>query len=52
MNLKKIAGWTAVLFVGWFIITQPGGAAGMLQNMGNSLESGAEGMSTFFTTLF
>lgn len=52
VNVKKVAGWTAVIFALWFVITQPGGAAGMLQNVGSNLEGAAQGMSTFFTTLF
>jgi hypothetical protein len=52
VNLKKIAGWTAFIFLMWFIITQPGGAAGMFQSVGDTLQDAAQGMSTFVTSLF
>jgi hypothetical protein len=52
VNVKKLAGWGAVIFMMWFVITQPDGAAGMLQNAGSSLEGAAQGMSSFFTQLF
>lgn len=52
MNIKKVAGWTAVAFMMWFVITQPSGAAGMIQNMGDIMQNAAEGMSTFMTSIF
>lgn len=52
VNVKKIAGWTGVAFMMWFIITQPGGAAGIMKDMGSMMNGAAEGMSTFVTSMF
>lgn len=52
MNLKKILGFVAIALVVFFIITQPAGAAGSIQNIGNILYNAAQSVTSFFTQLF
>ncbi|MHA6796530.1 hypothetical protein ACVGVM_23915 [Pseudonocardia bannensis] len=52
MNLKKILTLLGVALVVFFIVTQPAGAAGSIQNIGNILYNAAQSVTTFFTQLF
>ena len=51
MNLKTVLGWLAVAFVLWWIITDPTGAAQVVNNIGAFLASAARGIATFFSSL-
>lgn len=44
-------GWTMAIFMMWFVMTQPSGAAGVLQSMGNMMQEAAEGMASFVTSM-
>lgn len=52
VNVKRAMGWTAMVFMAWFVIAQPDGAASTLQSMGYMMQNAAEGMSTFITSMF
>jgi hypothetical protein len=52
VNVKKILGLVVIALVVFFIITQPTGAAGSIQNIGNILYNAAQSVTTFFTSLF
>lgn len=51
MNVKKILGWGVVLFLAWFLITNPTGAAGVVTNILNGLKHAGNSLSTFFLSL-
>lgn len=51
MKLKTILGWAAIAFILFFVFKDPGGAAGIINNVGQFLASIARGFSTFFRSL-
>lgn len=52
MNVKKIVGLLAIAFLLFFVITQPAGAAGVVQSILGTLRDAAEAIASFFRTLF
>lgn len=52
MNAKKLITVVAVVFVLFFLITQPGESATVVHNVLNWLKSGAESIITFVKNLF
>ncbi len=51
MNWKKVLGWLVVIFLIWFLITNPTGAAAAVTNLLNALKSVGNSLATFFTSL-
>ena len=51
MNIRKILGWATVIFLAWFIISNPTGAAHTMTNLLNGLKGAAGSVSTFLTSL-
>jgi hypothetical protein len=51
VKLKTILGYAAIAFILFFVIKNPGGAAHVINNIGNFLSSVARGFSAFFTSL-
>jgi hypothetical protein len=51
MNLKKVIGWAVVIFIAWFLITNPTGAAHVMTNLLNALKGVGNSLATFFTSL-
>lgn len=49
--LKKVLGWALLAFLIWFIVTQPGEAAAIMQSLGNGLENIAVGFGNFISGL-
>jgi hypothetical protein len=49
--LKKIITWAIVLFVVFYIATQPAGAAGFVHSAYNGLHSAANSMARFVNSL-
>jgi hypothetical protein len=52
MNVKKIAGLAGIALVLFFIIAQPGQAAGLVGNIVSFLRDSAESVITFITNVF
>jgi hypothetical protein len=51
MNLKKILTWALVLFVVYYLATQPVGAAHVLHHAYNGLHQAGTSLSTFVNSL-
>lgn len=49
--LKKVITWAIVLFIVYYLATQPTGAANFVHHVFNGLHSAANSMSTFVNTL-
>jgi hypothetical protein len=49
--LKKIITWAVVLFVVFYVATQPAGAAGFVHHAFNGLHSAANSMAKFVNSL-
>jgi len=49
--LKKIITWAVVLFIVFYIATQPSGAAGFVHSAFNGLHSAANSMAKFVNSL-
>ena len=52
MNAKKIAGLVVIALVLFFVIAQPGHAAGLVNNVIQFLRSSAESVITFVSNIF
>ncbi len=52
MNAKKLITLVAVVFVLFFLITQPNESADVVRNVLNWLKNGAESIITFVKNLF
>jgi len=51
MNAKKIAGWAVVIFLAWYLITNPTGAAHATTNLLDALKGVGNSVATFFNSL-
>jgi len=51
MSWKKVLGWLVVIFLVWFLITNPTGAAAAVTNLLNALRGIGNLLATFFTSL-
>jgi hypothetical protein len=51
MSWKKVLGWLVVIFLVWFLITNPTGAAAAVTNLLNALRGIGNSLATFFTSL-
>jgi hypothetical protein len=51
MSWKKVLGWLVVIFLVWFLITNPTGAAAAVNNLLNALRGIGNSLATFFTSL-
>jgi hypothetical protein len=51
MNAKKVITWAVVIFLAWFLITNPQGAAHAVTNLLNALKGVGTALATFFTSL-
>jgi len=52
VNVKKIVGLLAIALLLFFVITQPSGAAGVVQTILGTLRDAAEAIIAFFQSLF
>ena len=52
VNVKKIAGLAGIALVLFFVIAQPGQAAGLVGNIIDFLRSSAESVITFVSNVF
>lgn len=51
MNVKKIVMWVLVVFVVWYLLTNPDGAAAFGSHVLNGLKSAGKSLSTFISHL-
>jgi hypothetical protein len=51
MNLKKVLTWALVIFIVYYLATQPVGAAHALHSAFNGLHSAGNSLSTFVNSL-
>ena len=51
MNVKKVITWAVIIFLVWFLITNPQGAAAAVTNLLNALKGVGNSLATFFTSL-
>jgi hypothetical protein len=51
MQVKKIAGWAVVVFLAYYLLTRPTGAANAVQHLFGLLENAGSSLATFFNNL-
>lgn len=51
MNKSKVIGWAIVVFAGWYLVTDPHGAAHAAAALLNALKGLGNSLSVFFTSL-
>jgi hypothetical protein len=51
MNVKKVLGWTVVIFLAWYLVTNPTGAAHAMSNLLGLLGNAGNALATFFNSL-
>jgi hypothetical protein len=51
MNVKKIVGWTVVIFIAYYLFTDPTGAAAVMKNLFHVLHVAANSVATFLKSL-
>jgi len=48
VNVKKIVGFLAIVFLIFFVVTRPNSAANSVESIGNFLTDAGSSLSTFF----
>jgi hypothetical protein len=51
MNAKKIVTWAVVIFIGYYLFTQPLGAANAMHNLFKVLGTAGHSLATFLNSL-
>jgi hypothetical protein len=51
VNVKTIAGWTAIAFAVWWVIENPHGASDLVAHVGTFLSTAASGLSNFVASI-
>lgn len=51
MEIKKIAGWAVVIFLAYYLLTTPTGAADAMQNLFGLLHTAWHNLSNFFGSI-
>jgi hypothetical protein len=51
MQAKKIIGWAVVVFIAYYLLTKPTGAAGAVHNLFNLLKQAGSSIATFLNSL-
>jgi len=51
MNVKKVATWAIVVFLAYYLLTKPTGAANAIHNLLNLLKSAGNSLATFLNSL-
>jgi hypothetical protein len=51
MNVKKVATWALVVFLAYYLLTKPTGAANAIHNLLNLLKSAGSSLATFLNSL-
>jgi hypothetical protein len=51
MNVKKIVTWAVVIFIAYYLFTQPTGAANAMHNLFKVLGTAGHSLATFLNSL-
>lgn len=51
MQAKKIIGWAVVVFIAYYLLTKPTGAANAVHNLFNLLKAAGSSIATFLNSL-
>jgi len=51
MNAKKVITWAVVIFLAYYLVTQPTGAGHVMHNLLNGLKSAGNSLATFISSL-
>lgn len=51
MTIRRIIGWLVLLFIIFFILTQPATAASLLRSVGNGVADAVSALAAFFQSL-
>lgn len=51
MPVKKIVGWLVVIFLVYYLLSQPAGAANAMHGLFNMLKSAGTSLATFLDSL-
>jgi len=51
MNLKTIAGWAVLVFLGWYIFTQPQAAGAAAHSLLSALQQAGQSIASFLNSL-
>ena len=51
MNVKKVATWAIVIFIAYYLLTSPTGAANVVHNILNLLKQAGSSIATFLNSL-
>jgi hypothetical protein len=51
MQIKKIAGWAVVVFLAWYLSTQPAAAGNAVHNLLGLLQQAGSSIATFLNSL-
>jgi len=51
MNVKKVVSWAVVIFIAYYLLSDPQGAAGAVHNLLNLLKQAGSSIATFLNSL-
>jgi hypothetical protein len=51
MQVKKIVGWAVVIFIAYYLLTKPLGAANAMQHLFGLLKDAGASLATFLSNL-
>jgi len=51
MQLKKVLGWAVVVFLAWYLFTQPAAAGNAVHNLLNLLQQAGSSIATFLSSI-
>jgi hypothetical protein len=51
MNVKKILTWALVIFIAYYLFTEPAGAANFMQGVFSLLRTAGSSLATFLNSL-
>jgi len=51
MQIKKVAGWAVVVFLAWYLFTQPAAAGNAVHNLLGLLKHAGSSIATFLNSL-
>jgi hypothetical protein len=51
MQIKKIAGWAVVIFLAWYLFTQPRATGHAVHNLLDALQRAGSSIATFLNSL-
>ena len=51
MQIKKVAGWAVVVFLAWYLFTQPAAAGNAVRNLLGLLQQAGSSIATFLNSL-